>query len=157
MLTLIIVFQVLLLGIALCIYANKKYEEGLMAIGVFLIFVLSVSIIVGIPCTIIDHAEKAQNLSAFYDHNIALYTETINRTEALLSEEKYIERAFLPIEGSIEKTQLAEIVSKRLTEWRDATTQYNKDLYSYRYFSENIWTNIFYPTLPERLKPISIE
>jgi len=91
-------------------------------------------------------------LEAFYQANSSNYAIAVDETASYLSAEKYIENAFIPIEGSIEKFKQSQIASERIKEWRDAVIKYNETIASMKYYNRNIFTGILVPNRVEEAK-----
>lgn len=100
---------------------------------------------------------ELQQLVAFYEANSLNYEATIDQTKVMLSEQRLIEQALIPIEGSIERTDLAKAVSERISEWRNKLTWYNEMLAQFLYFDKNSLIGYYWPTPPDHLKFIIIK
>jgi len=99
---------------------------------------------------------RMQNMAAFYEANANNYAVSFEESRTLLSEDKYIESALIPIEGSIEKWKFADTVGRILIEWRNEVNEYNSALKRFQHFENDPFLGYYYPTVPEHLKLLSI-
>ncbi len=127
-------------------YDNSAYENTYMT----LLMVSIVAIVVS-PFVYFSNLDTSIKLETFYSSNRYLYADTVDSTKALLSNDKLVEYL---IEGNIEKIGLGESISSRIAEYRDAITQYNTSLASYKKLSSIVWISLFYPKISDDTKLI---
>ena len=96
-----------------------------------------------------DRAE----IEATYYNNIQNYQVAITETTTYLSQDEFISQL---IAGSIEKTNLGEQVATRIAEWRNTVNNYNIQYNKYKAMSDNVFTGLFYPKLPDDLRMLTI-
>lgn len=132
---------ILALGIVLVIKSNDDDWAGLVVFGVFALLI-AVVINVAVP---LNNESTVAEMEAFYQVNYSAYGQTVDQTRAILSVQEFTENAFIGVEGSIEKFQLANQVSYRLAEWRTAVVDYNNTLACYQHFNQNFWLSPYFP------------
>ena len=122
---------------------------------------ITVSGIVGIVflgaiCSILymGNLQDRAKLEAFYESNARNYRISTSTTETYLSEEIFTE---VIIQGSVEKIGIGEQLAQRIVEWRNSINDYNTQLKMYQSMSDNIFTGLFYPRIPESLTPLYIQ
>jgi len=96
------------------------------------------------------------NLTNFYYNNAEVYQVASDKTASYLSSEQFVGQSQL-VAGSIEKQQLANIVSQRMAEWRDQVVAYNEGLATYQMWQSYPIVGILYPPLPTDVKFLSIK
>ena len=133
-------------------WKNKEYRGIGIFFGCIVLFTFG-SLAGG--WTINNYISYPQH-KAFYEVNAQNYAITVDETSVLLSQEKYISEALIPIEGSIEKTELAKTISDRIVEWRDAVNLYNQTIASLQYLDNTIWFGCMIPDEVHELKMLSI-
>lgn len=142
-----------LLGWAIYEWAHKDRER--QAFGWVFGILIGVSMLSS--CFVpLANAGRLQEMRAFYQVNADMYAVTITETKAILSEQRLLIAALIPVEGSIEKLGIGDNAAKRILEWRQAIVRYNIDLEKFRYFDANIWTGVYYPAVPDDLKLLHI-
>lgn len=121
-------------------------------------FGASLTVILLLICSLVPLAQgnTIYKLQAFRDANYSNYQFAADETASYLSVEKFTEGALIPIDGSIEKFQLAGYVSERVLEWRDSVNKYNIKVASLKYFNDNAFTGILIPDKIDELELLSI-
>ncbi len=155
---LILIIPGLLFTLEWLVYKNKtekNSDDGQWVALVFGTIALVVGILIVGLWTISNYLSFPEH-QAFYQVNAQNYAITVDETSTLLSQEKYISEALIPIEGSIEKTDLAKTVSERIVEWRDAVNNYNRKVASLQYLDKSIIFGIMIPNRIHELKLLSI-
>ena len=141
-------------GVIAC-FVSKK-EDGIGP-GLALIFFVCLPIILTSILIPIGRAVHLQDMTAFYEANVRNYGISVDRSEAILSENKIIENALIPVDGSVEKLRLADSVVELLKEYRDEAVTYNRDLKRFQYLDKHVWVGYYYPTPPDELKLLVIK
>jgi len=136
-------------------YFSRRYKEAWVYGSVFGGVLLLIGVLVIGLWTTFNYMSYPQH-RAFYEVNAQNYAVTVDETSALLSQEKYISEALIPIEGSIEKAELAKVVSERIVEWRDVVNVYNKTVASMQYLDNTILFDCMIPDGIHGLKLLSI-
>lgn len=156
MLLMTIGWSVVAIGVACIIIGWLGNKENTTVVGVVLTvffgFVLLLTTII-VP---LSNQTRLQEMGAFYIVNSRNYEMAATKTQVILSEQRFIEGALIPVEGSIEKFELADQVADRLVEWRNAAIRYNDDLAKFRYFHDHLLMGAYYPE-PVGLKQLIIE
>ena len=102
--------------------------------------------------------ERVAYMTSFYRNNTQAYEVAADRTASYLSQDKFIQELESKfVAGSLEKMQLANIVSQRITEWRDGVVAYNQIMETYKRLTYNPWTGILIPRIPDDVKPLAIK
>ncbi len=141
--------------------ANEKKQRGdsLDTDGSFLLVVAIVLLIaVGLTTLFfpIANQTKIQEMTAFYNSNVENYLVAYEEAYTIISKEKLLQEALIPIEGSIEKSQIADKVVELLITYRDEVNSYNISLQKYTYFHNHLLVGFYYPKPPEELKPLTL-
>lgn len=126
---------------------NKKSTH----VGVILTIFIWIIIVFWSLLSVVDNINTRAKLINFYHNNQSLYQSTVDNTASYFSSDDFKNQIF---SGSVEKQQLANAVSQRSAEMRDAMIDYNNSLTIYQTWSNNPFTNIFWPSLPDDIKPI---
>lgn len=98
--------------------------------------------------------ERKAYLESFYNSNANAFQVAADKTATYLSSDEFAKQL---IAGSLEKQGLANIISQRIQEWRDAVVTYNQILQTYKLYKSNIWIGAFLPSLDDYLKPLKIQ
>jgi len=117
------------------------------------------TIVVGLICMCftLSNGNGLRKLEAFYTANALNYETAVDRTASYLSQEKFTIEVLVPVEGSIEKLELAGYISTRITEWRDAVNIYNTTIASMQYWDSNIFTGVLVPNKVQDMKLLIIK
>lgn len=120
------------------------YHSGILSLIFFLI----------LPLLTLSNSSDLVKLDTFYNTNNQNYQITIDKTASYLSVDEFKSQV---IAGSIEKSNLAQTISTRISEWRDQVNDYNLAIASMQYFDQNIFTGILYPNRVQELKPLVLK
>ncbi len=156
MLLVLFLWLIVILVIIGIIQGFRRDSEGLQALSIMSSVLLGIPILLTSFIVPLSAQVRVQEMIAFQEVNASNYQATVDRTELILSEQKFISQAFIPIEGSIEKIDVGSLVIDQLIEWREKVVRYNNDLVSYRYFDDHPILGFYYPTPPDYLKTIVI-
>ena len=102
---------------------------------------------------LVNNANGLAQWEAFYDANSRNYEIAVDRTASYLSEQAFVERALIPVEGSIEKLEQGKYVSERIAEWRNKVNQYNTTIASMQYYDNN---PIFGSLVPDEVQDMKL-
>ncbi len=155
MATIIVCVLGLFIGICVAVWERShKVDDKQSHFGYYIITMsLLVPIWLGVT-QYFPNLERKAYLESFYNSNANTYQIAADKTATYLSTEEFTKQI---IAGSLEKQALANTISQRIQEWRDAVVAYNQNLQTYRLFKANMWLGIFYPELPDYLKPLQIQ
>ncbi|KKN02649.1 hypothetical protein LCGC14_1115590 [marine sediment metagenome] len=158
------IYLLLGLGIGLIILGvvgltrTKTWDDGSGWVAPFVLGILcTFPLLIIIPGYIFANGSGLMKWQAFYEANSRNYEIAVDETASYLSTEKLIEQALIPIDGSIEKMKLADSVSTRILEWRNAVNRYNNTISSMKYFNRNIFTGVLVPNEVEDMKLLIIQ
>ena len=158
------IYLLLGLGIGLIILGvvgltrTKTWDDGSGWVVPFVLGILcTFPLLIIIPGYILANGSGVMKWQAFYEANSRNYEIAVDETASYLSTEKLIEQALIPIDGSIEKMKLADSVSTRILEWRNAVNRYNNTISSMKYFNRNIFTGVLVPNEVEDMKLLIIQ
>ncbi len=149
----VLIIPFIMFGCEWLFWNRTKGDRWVFAAFGFLGLAIGVCVVGGWAIT--NYVSYPQH-RAFYEVNSQNYAVTIDETSALLSQEKYISEALIPVEGSIEKMELAKTVSERIVEWRDAVNRYNRIVASLQYLDNNIFFDCMIPNDVHDLKLLSV-
>ena len=134
---------------------NSCSGGAIAAVVIGSIFTIVLSLIC--LCFTLSNGNGLKKLEAFYTANAVNYETAVGRTASYLSQEKYIVEALIPVEGSVEKLELAGYISTRITEWRDAVNAYNTTIASMQYWDSNLFTGALVPNEVQDMKLLVIK
>ncbi len=89
-----------------------------------------------------NYSEKVE-LQNFYTTNVRNYADTVNMSEDILSQAKFVEGLGAIGEGLAYSGQ-SVAVTEAIVDWRDAINDYNNRLAQYKAWRSNPWTSWFY-------------
>ncbi|KKL88085.1 hypothetical protein LCGC14_1928210 [marine sediment metagenome] len=103
----------------------------------------------------LGHVGELAKMDSFQKATLSTYEYAVTETAAMLSQEGLAE-AFL-LDGSIEKLQLADSVSQRISELRTRLEVHNEGLARYQILENNILVGVFYPPSPDHLTYLTLK
>lgn len=139
-------------GILLFRKGGDTKEEAGLALTITGIFAAIIFLIICIAQPLVSGSRAAQ-YTAFYEANYSNYGVVIDETASYLSSEDF---AGMLIAGSIEKFDLAGVISERIKEWRDSVNQYNLDIARHRFYSTHPIVGILHPNLPDHVQTLTL-
>lgn len=156
MLLVILGWLVVVIFVGMAIYGHVKDEEGFQVAGWIVGIVIGLLMLITSIAYPLVNQGRLQEMRAFEGANAQNYQVAATRSELILSEQRFIERALIPVEGSIEKMDVGARTVGLLIEWRDEVVRYNDDLARFRYFDGHLLVGFYYPD-PGDLRFIVIE
>jgi len=144
---LLVFFMLLTLGI---LWWNN---EGIATFGGLLLLVFILILVMSYNGNINNIAR----LEAFKNYNVENFSSVVSETEAILSNEVFINSAI--VEGSIEKIQVGVELSERMLEWMKAVNDYNDLLAILKAQEKNVFLGggLVIPPIPNDLIFLTIK
>ena len=138
---------------------EDDWQGWTAGISLFIALVLLIVTMVFATAVPLSKSRTATDLEAFFDANAAVYEDAVNRTENMLTItlERLPETTLIPIQGSVEKLELAKATAAAITEWRSQVVWYNEEIKWYHMADKSWLVGSLYPTIPDRLVPIRLQ
>ena len=121
---------------------------GLALLVVPLVFIIQYAVNTGV---------QARQIEMQYDTVLANFNVTITDTAAILSPNQNIDAALIPIQGSIEKMGVGEVVALTVTERMRIISEFNHRLTNARYWGDSAWMGAVYTAPSSHVKPLMLE
>lgn len=131
-----------LLGAGLIMRAKDKCNGWEIPTGLSVAILVSFITIIAAGEMIPNYSEKVE-LQNFYTTNVRNYADTVNMSEDILSQAKFVEGLGAIGEGLAYSGQ-SVATTEAIVEWRDAINDYNSRLAQYKAWQSNPWTNWFH-------------
>jgi maltodextrin utilization protein YvdJ len=145
----ILAVLVVLIGIISIVAYVITKAQNYRIMALVSVFVIALMI----PVYVSNVNVKAYLIST-YDVNAGVYEVAADKTASYLSTDEFTNQI---IAGSLEKTQLASVISQRIAEWRDVAAGYNQTLTKYQIWANNPFVSVLWPDIPSGLKYLVIQ